>query len=336
MVSGVAESLNAPKTTRSRKTTAPSRPSPKQAQLRRDAEELLGNEIRFVYAAEFEKLDGREEPIRAAEKMLDELRQSSLDSADLVAELADSGGVPNWTTADPLLTFEQEQVLFRALNLLRYRANCLRSRLSLTSPSESVIREIRQMLALSERIRGQLVRSNLRLVSSISRKFSASHHDVDEFSSDGSMILLGAIDRFDYSRKFRFSTYATHSIQRHFFRAWKVRQRRKQRFPCTSAEILVEVAETNEDLPICEDPQRVVAELLEIAPDVLDDREYQILMHRFGLSDSGDSEARTLREIAADLGVSKERVRQLQIKALEKLRPFLNPALFNVELVEEE
>jgi RNA polymerase sigma factor (sigma-70 family) len=188
------------------------------------------------------------------------------------------------------------------------------------------------MLEQSEQIRGQLVRSNLRLVASIARKFSTSVHDVEEFSSDGSMILLGAIDRFDYSRRFRFSTYATHSIQRHFFRAWKVRQRRRQRFPVTSAEILAEVSEEYTEQPICADPQAVVKDLLLQAPEVLDSREHQILLHRFGLGGAA-SEARTLREIAADLGVSKERVRQLQLKALEKLRPFLNPAQFNLEAV---
>ena len=48
---------------------------------------------------------------------------------------------------------------------------------------------------------------------------------------------------------------------------------------------------------------------------------------------SSDLDARTLREIAADLGVSKERVRQLQLKALDKLRPFLNPAEFNLDFL---
>jgi RNA polymerase primary sigma factor len=335
MVTSVVERRVAARSVRVKTPTRPAVSRADQSALQRETEELLSTEIRFVYTSDFDKLDGSLAPIREAEVLLDDLRLACSDSADLVSEFAESGGVPNWSTADPLLTFEQEQTLFRAMNLLRYRANCLRCRLSPKAPSARAIAEIRQMLEISERIRAQLVRSNLRLVSSISRKFSASHHDVDDFSSDGSMILLGAIDRFDYSRKFRFSTYATHSIQRHFFRAWKVRQRRKQRFPCTSAEILAEVAESSADAPICEDPQSVVAQLLNVAAEVLDDREYQILMHRFGLNGDG-AEGRTLREIAVDLGVSKERVRQLQIKALEKLRPFLNPALFNLEFVEAE
>lgn len=298
--------------------------------LRAAAEELLKTEIRFIYASEFEDLDGETEPVTAAEALLEELQNSASEALRTLSEAADSGSGLN--SCDPLLTFAQEQTLFRAMNLLRYRANCLRSRLDPELPSAEVISQIRTMLEQSEQIRGQLVRSNLRLVASIARKFSTSVHDVEEFSSDGSMILLGAIDRFDYSRRFRFSTYATHSIQRHFFRAWKVRQRRRQRFPVTSAEILAEVSEEYTEQPICADPQAVVKDLLLQAPEVLDSREHQILLHRFGLGGAA-SEARTLREIAADLGVSKERVRQLQLKALEKLRPFLNPAQFNLEAV---
>ncbi|MEY3459651.1 MAG: polymerase principal sigma factor HrdB [Planctomycetota bacterium] len=305
-------------------------------QLVQEVQQLLGTEIRFVYAAEFEKLDGDLRPVREAEALLSELRDVSIAArGEVSVESTESLAIPSWSATDPLLTFEQEQVLFKALNLLRYRANRLRSRLSPDSPSAARVREIRGMLELAEQIRGQLVRSNLRLVSSIARRFSVSHHDVDEFSSEGSMILLGAIDRFDYSRRFRFSTYATHSIQRHFFRASKVRQRRRLRFPCTSAEILSEVPEAVSELPICTDPQQVVHDLLRQAAEVLDDREYRILLQRFGLEGSG-GESQTLREIAADLGVSKERVRQLQLKALEKLRPLLDPSHFNLDLVVEE
>lgn len=303
-------------------------------QLIRQIRELLETEIRFVYAAEFERLDGDLRPIAAARELLEHLRDLTSSAVrEVPVAASEQGGLQTWSAADPLLTFEQEQILFRGLNLLRYRANCLRSRLSPDAPSAKMVKDIQAMLSLAEQIRGQLVRSNLRLVSSIARRFSVSQHDVDEFSSEGSMILLGAIDRFDYSRKFRFSTYATHSIQRHFFRAWKVRQRRRQRFPCASAEILAEVAEAPGDLPICADPQQVVRDLLKQAEELLDGREYQILVHRFGLEGSS-GESQTLREIAAELGVSKERVRQLQLKALDKLKPLLDPALFNIEVFE--
>ena len=297
--------------------------------LRERAASFLGQEIRFIYCSEFESLEGDDAPIFEAEELLQELKRASntqrvasATPADM--EVDDSVALQNWSSSDPLLTFDQEQVLFRALNLLRYRINRMRSRLSATNPSRKAVEKIEFKMDLVERIRTQLVSSNLRLVSSIARRFSTSFGDVDDFSSDGCMILLGAIDRFDFSRRFRFSTYATHSIQRHFFRAWKVRQRRKERFPNAASEMLCEIPQQENDVLVCEDPESVVGHLLSQAEHVLDEREHQILMERFGLA-GRDRKGRTLREIASDLGISKERVRQLQMKALEKLREILDP-----------
>lgn len=302
-------------------------------QRRLRARTLLAQENRFIYSPEFEGMARSTAPLKAAERLLDELQASDPDRkarGNSNSEEDDAIVYQNWTSSDPLLSFEQEQVLFLALNLARYRINRLRSRLSAETPDVRTMEQIEQKLELVEKIRSQLVCSNLRLVSNLARKFSSSFGDVDEFSSDGSMILLGAIDRFDYSRRLRFSTYATHSIQRHFFRSWKVRQRRKERFPSAVSELLNEVPERDSQLRVCDDPESVVRDLMLQAKEVLDDREYQIVGHRFGIGGL-DPDGQTLREIAADLGISKERVRQLQMKALEKLRELIDPDLLPVD-----
>ncbi len=305
-------------------------------QKRQRARMLLAQENRFIYSTEFEGMERSTAPLKAAERLLEELSCGDLDRksrSNTSAADDESVVLMNWTASDPLLTFEQEQVLFLALNLARYRVNRLRCRLSAETPDVKIMNQIEQKLELVEKIRSQLVRSNLRLVSNLARKFSSSFGEVDEFSSDGSMILLGAIDRFDYSRKLRFSTYATHSIQRHFFRSWKVRQRRKERFPSAVSELLNEVPERDSQVRVCDDPESVVRDLMLQAKDVLDDREYQIVGQRFGISGL-NPDGQTLREIASDLGISKERVRQLQMKALDKLRELIDPDLMPGDDVE--
>ena len=123
----------------------------------------------------------------------------------------------------------------------------------------------------------------MRLVVSIAKKYAGSSQDMQEFVSDGLLILLGAIRKFDYSRGFRFSTYATHAVQRHFFRAIKKKQRYSERFVLTGGEVLSEVVGADEsEADSTEEAAVAYRRLMASADGLLSEREQSILHRRFG------------------------------------------------------
>lgn len=218
----------------------------------------------------------------------------------------------------PLLTAEEEAALFRKFNYLKYRADRLRGKIKPTRPDETLLDEIEFFLAKAHEAWQQLVQANLRLVVSIARRFVDSNHSFDELVSDGQIALMNAIEKFDYSRGFRFSTYATHAIQRSYYRRIKNRQRDLTRVKSTAAEVMEEVPDRFDgDDTSVEDFHRI-QNLMEWIDKELDERERHIVAARFGLNP--DHETLTLRNIGKELGISKERVRQIQIRAVDKLQ----------------
>lgn len=215
-----------------------------------------------------------------------------------------------------LLTPQGESHLFRKMNYLRCRANQVSQESSRKRPNRSLQVEYQRLLDQAEVARAAIIEANTRLVASIANKFANAHLDFDELVSEGNMILVNAVDKFDYSRGFRFSTYATHAIQRHFFRLMKRRQRRRNHELATPSDILAEIAPSSEQ----EQPldHRVAEKLIARFDDCLDEREAVILRERFGLNRRQTSS--TLKVVADQVGLSKERVRQLQQSAIEKLQ----------------
>ncbi|MCA9071771.1 MAG: RNA polymerase subunit sigma-70, partial [Planctomycetaceae bacterium] len=110
----------------------------------------------------------------------------------------------------PLLSPEEEAALFRRFNYLKYRADRLRAKIKPDAPDETQLDEIEFFLQKAHEAWDRLVQANLRLVVSIARRFADSNHSFDELVSDGQIALMNAIEKFDYARGFRFSTYATH------------------------------------------------------------------------------------------------------------------------------
>lgn len=271
---------------------------------------LLTKEVEFVFHPDFVRYVPSKDDNRNLERLISDTKG-----------LPVAGGGRSWVSSNMhrcLLTPEEEQLLFRTMNWLKYRANRLRSRLNPERPSESRINELEFLLDRAQRIRTRLAESNLRLVFSLARK-AVGGRSFDDLVSDGLLVLLAAIDKFDYSRGFRFSTYATHAIRRFFYRQWQARQRRMERFAPTDPQQIANLGPVaaGDETGDCEVDANF-RRLFRTMEHCLDAREHQIVMRRFGLNDTGP--AQTLREVAAGLGISKERVRQLQIRALDKLR----------------
>ena len=130
----------------------------------------------------------------------------------------------------PLLTREQEQHLFRKYNYLKYLASQLREELDLENPAESKLDEIDLLYQQVEETRNKIIQANLRLVVAVAKKRVNEPGELHDLVSDGNMSLLRAIEKFDYSLGFKFSTYGTWAIIKNFARTVPAEMKLKTQF----------------------------------------------------------------------------------------------------------
>lgn len=226
----------------------------------------------------------------------------------------------------PLLTSDDEFHLFRAMNFLRFRARQAREELNCEWPQVELLDEIEAMLGAADRIRNYIIRANFRLVVAIAKNYVDAFDSLAEMVSDGNVSMIRAVEKFDYSRGFRFSTYATWALRRNFNR-FKGKQR-LDRGRFVSGEEMISQATASQRSE--QTTQLVLGRLRATLDHILsrlNDRERLIITARFGLDAAGHPH--TLQEIADDMGICKERVRQLEARAMLKLQSFADDA--NVE-----
>jgi RNA polymerase primary sigma factor len=218
----------------------------------------------------------------------------------------------------PLLTREQEVWLFRRFNYLKYKAVKLREQLDPERPSARIMDQIEKLYGEIVELKNRIVRANLRLVVSIAKRRVSPGDSFFDLVSDGNMSLIRAVEKFDYARGNKFSTYASWAIMKNYARTIPDEHRRRDRFRVADTELLHAAADRRED----EYQQRLAASdrLAQVGKflDRLDQREQTIIIRRYGLDH--EREPQTLKEVGSALGVTKERVRQIEAKALEKLR----------------
>lgn len=220
----------------------------------------------------------------------------------------------------PLLTAAEEAFLFRKFNFLKFKAARLRETLDPKKPKMSAMDEIERLWNEAVATKKRLISANLRLVVSVAKKYGAgSLLSFNELVSDGNVSLMKAVEKFDYTTGNRFSTYATWALYRNFARTIPDERKRVERFRPGDVSLL-ELKQDHRSSPL--QAERAYAEQtsqVERFMRELNERERKIVEMRYGFG-SVDSKPQTLRQVGKNMGVTKERVRQIEMRALEKLR----------------
>src|SRR6478752_5887961 len=222
-------------------------------------------------------------------------------------------------------------------------------------------RQLRRSIRTGEEAHRQFVNSNLRLVVSIAKKYQSSGLPLLDIVQEGNLGLIHAVDKFDWRKGFKFSTYATWWIRQAIQRGI-ANSARVIRLPVHAGDMLTALLKLRASLEgslgrtptlaelarEAELPLEKVVEVLRYAVDtisldepvrddgdaelgdfvedrnevakvlsVLDERERTILTLRFGLDGGGE---RTLEEVAEHFGLTRERIRQIEARAMSKLR----------------
>ncbi len=316
------------------------------------------------------------------------MEQAWQSAPDLDQEI---GAVPSWGEADdhdsidnpvtlylreigrvPLLSTAEEVELAKRIE----RGHQAAARLLNPSLSPEERSQLEAEVARGERARQHLTEANLRLVVSIAKKYVNRGLSLLDLIQEGNIGLTRAVEKFDYRRGFKFSTYATWWIRQAITRSI-ADQARTIRVPVhmvesinkltrasrqlqqdlgrepTRAEVAVCMSVSQEkvrdiikaaqqpislETPVGEEEdsllgdfiedhaspspaeaasRQLLTEQVEAVLSTLTYREQRVLQLRFGIQ---DGRTRTLEEVGRELGVTRERIRQIEAKALRKLR----------------
>ena len=286
------------------------------------AKELVRTPVDYIYNAEFDDAT-KEVAILAdmpGEDKFQADRAGKTPPKDVPAHMAH---LYEW----PLRNKEQEQHVFRKMNFLKHQLHKLQEALD---PAKAKVNDLMRVEELKQGIRAcrdRLISCNQRLVYAQAKQKLALGENIDDLVSDGNLSLMRAVEKFDYGRGNKFSTYATWAIMKNFARSIPDAKTHKQRYMTGHDELFEAKADVRTDeqevLATADAARARVSRLL----DHLDPRTREVIRMRTGLDGSQEM---TLEQIGQHFGITKERVRQINVRGMKQLREWA--AKENVEV----
>lgn len=319
----------------------------------RRAATLLARKIEYVPSDEFTQPGAREQ-ILGSPLVLDRPDlQKKIEPLDLVGEnelpdVADRdwqetsgedgrmwGPEPNLLPeymqvlkVTPVLSRDREIELFRRYNYLKHIVAQERHLLRLSKVSAELLSRLEEYLDEAEEIRTLLVEANLRLVVSIAGRHTSDGPSFLELVSKGNFALIQAVEEFDYTKGFRFSRRASLDIAKEYAKASGRSTELTPKRAASLASIQRDMRDTTADVLAIE---RTRQDLAEVIRQELDERQQYVILHHFGLTGSSiRRKTKTLKQIGDELELTKERIRQIELSALQKLRQCLSREQFEM------
>ena len=281
--------------------------------------DILSKRLRFVRHADFDHADAE----RLAARYCGMPKITVPDAGDP----APLGGTDAYMAAVshmPVLTAEQEAFLFKQYNYLKSRMARAQDLLRRKGYRAALVEAFERMSSVADATREQLIQCNLRLVASIARRHAGPLVIFADLMSAGTVVLMRAVETFDFSRGNKFSTYLTWALTKEFARRVPEENYRLATF-ITGEERLLDAPDGRVSREGAESEALAhLKHLVSKALVALNTIEREVIRARFGLAGPRlgrrGAGPKTLEEIGASLGLTGERIRQIQKGALEKLR----------------
>ncbi len=223
--------------------------------------------------------------------------------------------------SEPLLDKDQEVYLFRKFNFLKYQAKKIFDSICSTNPRISKLNAIDVLLISACEVKNQIAASNFRLTTQISGNKKYYRSEEDDRISQAYITILRAVDLFDYSRGWMFSTYATSAVFHSAIRDSKAIDKERER--CVNTGLVdYDCYTTPRGISKMKRQQERTENNLMLSMDLhemlgcLDARRKTIVKSYYGLGEIPV----TLTKMGEDMGITKERVRQIREEGLAILK----------------